>query len=188
MSVLCVQCVRQGRSRPRARTILTYLARWMLSKCCHGSSTSHAMSAASGSSDDYVGKAPQLVPRASSATASTRVDLAFGLLGRLVSLRPRAHRLLSGAAHAAFVVGLVVAVCLALGAPVLDTPPVAEPLLACLRDRLFPARFLLCRVALRSAGCLCTPSRESGGEPALRRTASRSLHAPATSFVALDVT
>jgi hypothetical protein len=50
ISVLCVPYVHQRRSCPRARTIWTYLARWMLSKCCHGSSVSCVMYGASGRS------------------------------------------------------------------------------------------------------------------------------------------
>jgi hypothetical protein len=66
-----------------------------------------------------------------------RVDLAFGLLGRLVSVRPRAHRLLSALANSAVIAGLVGAVCVALCPPVLDQAAVAdlEPLLARLRHR-----------------------------------------------------
>src|SRR5205807_2779647 len=41
---------------PRARTIWTYLARWTLSKFCHGSSALSARSGASRRSDDYLGK------------------------------------------------------------------------------------------------------------------------------------
>src|SRR5439155_12215031 len=66
------------------------------------------------------------------------VDLALGLLGRLVSVRPRAHRLLSSLANPAVIAGLVGAVCVALCPPVFDQAPAAdlEALLARLRHRL----------------------------------------------------